>query len=180
MRYIAVLFLVLCAAGCEPREEKKPVVIKIGGIQVTADEFNEAYERSMFVPGESNLTKKEFLDTFVKRRLLLREAEKLNLHTDERFLKSVEYFWQQSLLKLVIDRQLKEISAKTDVTEKDVRDYYEANKANFGGKTYEEKRERIKFMLLREKQQKALEDWMDGLKNNTNVTVDAKAIGLES
>jgi len=179
MRYIAVLLLVLCASGCEPREQKKPVALRVGDISITADEFNEAYERSMFVPGESNLTKKEFLDMFVKRRLLLKEAEKANLHTDERFLKSVEYFWQQSLLKLVIDRQLKEISVKVDVTEKEVRDYYEVNKANFGGKTYEEKRERIKFMLLREKQQKALEDWMTGLKNNVKITADNKALGLE-
>ena len=60
-----------------------------------------------------------------------------------------------------------------------MRDYYEANKANFGGKTYEEKRERIKFMLLREKQQKALEDWMNGLKKDAKITVDNKALGLE-
>lgn len=180
MRFYIFLFLITVSflTGCEPKEEKKPVAISIGDIEISADEFNEAYAKSYLVPSESPLTKEEYLDTFIKRRILLREAERHGLDRDEAFLKSVETFWQQSLLALVIKRQLREMSVTVDVAEEEIKKYYEEHKESFEGKTYEQKRERIKYKLMRDKQQRTLEAWINKLRNNADIKVDKKLLEM--
>lgn len=178
MRFLLFLSLVFLVA-CEPRIEKSPVAVKIDNIKITVEEFNEAYSHAYFAKSDGQMSKEEFLDTLITRRLMLKEAEDYGLDRDEQFLKSIEFFWQQSLLKLVIERKLKDLSVTTQIEETVVREYYETNKANFAGKTYEEKRERIKYMLMREKQQALLQEWMDNLQNSARVDINKDLLGLK-
>ena len=178
-KFLLVLFCVSFLAGCEPKEEKDPVAIKVNGIEIGVKEFNEAYSTSMFTTTDGPLSKEEFVETLIKRRLLLAEAEINGLDKEERFLKSVEFFWQQSLLKLVIDRQLRQLSVTVDITDQETEKYYNDHKEDFGDKTYQQKKERIRFMLAREKQQEALEKWMEDLRKNAKVKINKKRLGIK-
>lgn len=178
MRYFLVLVMLFLSA-CEPREAKSPVALRINEIEITVDEFNDAYANAYFAKADDPVSKEEFLETLITRRLMLKEAEYYGLDRDEKFLKSVEFFWQQSLLKLVIERKLQDLSVTTKVAEKEIRAYYEANKESYGDKTYEQKRERIKYMLMREKQQELLQQWMDNLSKTANVKIDKKLLDIK-
>lgn len=177
MRVLCLIALIFLAA-CEPRVEKSPVAVKINDIEITVDEFNDAYSHAYFTKTEGPMTKEEFLDTLITRRLMLKEAEYYGLDRDEKFLKSIEFFWQQSLLKLVIEKKVKDFSVTTKIEEKTIREYYEKNKDKYPNKSYEEKRERIKYMLMREKQQELLQEWMDSLKDNAKVKIDKKLLSF--
>lgn len=178
MRYFLIIFLLFLSA-CEPREERSPVAVRINEIEITVDEFNDAYANAYFAKSDGPMSKEEFLDTLITRRLMLKEAEYYGLDKDEKFLKSVEFFWQQSLLKLVIEKKLQDLSVTTSIEESEIREYYEANKESFGSKTYEQKRERIKYMLMREKQQKLLQEWMDNLSKTAELKINKKLLDIK-
>ena len=128
MSQFVLLLCLIIFSGCEPKQEKDPTAITVNGIEIGINEFNEAYNSSLYTGSDAMVPKEEYLETLIQRRLLLAEAEKYGLDKEEKFLKSVEFFWQQSLLKLVIERQLRHISATIKVEEPEIKKYYEDNK----------------------------------------------------
>jgi len=115
----------------------------------------------------------------IQRRLLLREAGDNGLDRDPRFLQSVELFWQQSLLKLMLDRKMREIAVTTEVGEPEIREYFEAHKDDYPDKTVDQMRDRIRFLLSRMKQQQALEAWLQELRNRARVEVREDILQLD-
>ena len=67
--------LLLIGCGCAKKER---AAIKIGDIDVTAEEFQSAFKSTM-PEAEGDAQRKGFLDTFISRKLILREAERLGL-----------------------------------------------------------------------------------------------------
>ena len=179
MKYLVLLICLVVLAGCEPKPEKDPVALQINNIKIGIKEFNEAYNSSLFTTADGPQTKEEFVETLIKRRLLLSEASKYGLDKDERFLKSVEMFWQQSLLKLIIDRQLRELSVTVDMDEEEVKEYYDKHKESFGDATFEQKKDRVRYMLMRQRQQLALEVWMKDLRKKAKIKIHKKRLEIK-
>jgi hypothetical protein len=71
---------------------------------------------------------KGFLESMVTRELLIQEAVKLGINKEEAFRKSVENFYEQSLVKILIDRKFQSISPK--ITDEMIERY-----TTFSGKT---------------------------------------------
>lgn len=53
---------------------------------------------------------KSFLDSVITRELLIQEAIKQGIHKEEAFRKSVEIFYEQSLVKILVDRRFELLS----------------------------------------------------------------------
>jgi hypothetical protein len=179
--FIGLLCLAVSCAGCYdvPDEESSPVAVTIDGMTVTVDEFNNAYAQAQLAGGHVPACRREFLDQLVQRRLLLREAGDNGLDRDPRFLQSVELFWQQSLLKLMLDRKMREISVTTEVDEQEIREYFEQHKEEYPDKTVDQMRDRIRFLLSRLKQQQVLEAWLQELRNRARVEVREDLLQLD-
>lgn len=176
-KLIALALLVLLVSGCVWFGEKEKTAVKIGKVKISPEEFQLAFELSNFAKEGK---KREFLEIFISRKLILLEAEKLGLDKDREFLRDVQDFWEQSLLKLVLAKKIKELAMDVGVSEKEVKSYYEGNKeAKFADKEFEQVYEQIKWMLLRDKQQDAIGNWVDSLKNDAEVVIDYKLLGLE-
>ncbi len=178
MRKFLILMLVIFSFwGCGQRDKEK-TAIKIGRIDVTAQEFEEAFNSSSAAQ-ENPSARKEFLDTFISRKLILKEAEREGLDKDPEFLKDVQLFWEQSLLKLMLSRKMKELSMDIKVGEDEIRDYYSMHKdEEFSGKSLSEVHDKIKWLLFHQKQKQALQDWIDSLKKKTRIDVDYKALNI--
>ena len=179
--FVGLMCAVLACAGCYdvPDEEPSPVAVTIDAMTVTVDEFNSAYAQAQLAGGHTPSTRREFLDQLIQRRLLLREAGDNGLDRDPRFLQSVELFWQQSLLKLMLDRKMREIAVTTEVGEPEIREYFEAHKDDYPDKTVDQMRDRIRFLLSRMKQQQALEAWLQELRNRARVEVREDILQLD-
>lgn len=177
MRYLILVFLICFLAGCLENDRPKPV-ITIGTIQVSAKEFEEAYQASYFSQAKEN-GRKTFLDVFIARKLMLREAERMRLDKDPEFVKDIQLFWEQSLLKRLLVEKGKEASFKIEIGDREAEDFYNAYKdTEFSGRSFAQTKDQIKALLVRQQQQKMINDWVNQMRRQTNVTVDYQTLQI--
>jgi hypothetical protein len=171
--------LVVILNGCADTTNT-PVAIRIDDFKVTAPEFEEAYRDSSFAREDSVVSRSQFLDNFLARKLILKEAHAQGLDRDAQFLKDVEFFWQQSLIKLMLDKKIKELALETQITDEEVRAYYEAHKdGDFKEKPLSSVYAQVKWLLLKSKQQKAIDTWISSLKDNAKIEIDYEALKIK-
>ena len=178
VKIIVLVCMVLITVGCAKKTSEESA-ITIGKIKVTKTEFENAFERFNFDKQASIETRKAFLDNYIDRKLLLKEAEDLGLDKNEEFLQDVEDFWQQALLKLTLDKKTKELFLSIKVSDQEISGLYKAHKDDFPGKDLANVYSEIKLILLKEKQKKALSDWLSTLRQKTDIKINYKLLGLE-
>ena len=96
---VIVLFMVI--GGCA-KKEQSPIQIVL--IQISSEEFEKDFLSSRFAQG-GDKGRKDFLDNFISRKTMLLEAEKMGLDKDPEFLQDIQMFWEQNLLKLILDKK---------------------------------------------------------------------------
>lgn len=172
-----ILLLISVASGCT---KKEATAIKIGAIEVTAKEFEQAFGMSRYVSSDPN-AKKIFLDIFIVRKLMLREAENLGLDKDPSFLQSIQLFWEQSLLKFVLAHRANEIGMHAKVADVEIKEFYANNKEKHFANTKDvsEVYGHIRWILLNEKNRRLMQRWVEGLRKKTVISVDTKQLGIE-
>lgn len=130
-RILSILLVLFIFSGCGKVNQSSPVAIEIDAIKITVNEFEEAFKNSFYAKEDTSSSRKEFLDNFIARKLILKEAESQGLDKDPMFLQGVELFWEQSLLKTILDRKIKELSLNVKIDEREIRKYYRAHKADY-------------------------------------------------
>ncbi|MFC1808314.1 hypothetical protein ACFL0T_08150 [Candidatus Omnitrophota bacterium] len=186
MRYITFIFIcsVFCLAdsGCARKESPEKIAIQINTYSLGVDEFNKLFSE-LGVAQDTPQARDAFLENLINRKLLLQEAQREGLDRKQNFLADIENFWEQSLLKIVIDNKTKEISSKIQVRPEEIRDHCERwirenpDKAHM--KSYDNIYKDINIKLSREKQVQAINAWIDEIRANSNIEIDKKAIGIE-
>ena len=179
--FISFVFISqILLAGCgNDVPEGKPAIV-INDYEMTSDQFEEKFTEVNIYSYRPE-AKKVFLDTLIDQKILLQEAQRQGLDKQSEFLRSIEKFWEQSLLKIVIDEKSSEISKKVTVTETEVLSGYKiwAKNNPTDTRTYEQMKSVIRKHLIKEKQAGLFNAWIDGLKNRSNVIVDKKALGIK-
>ena len=181
LKYIILLTL-LCfvCSGCAEKMPSEKIAITINNYSISAAEFNKLFSE-VKISEDTPKAREAFLENLINRKLMLQEAQRQQLDRKGYFLKAIERFWEQSLLSIVIDKKIKEISKGITVSEEEIQNYYNAwIKANPDEqKTLDELSETIKWQILRQKQAVVLNSWVKTLKDKANVKIDKKAIGIE-
>ena len=176
MRYefwMIILCMTFIASGCA---RKEPPAIRINDIEISKDEFFQAYQTSPFYQKE-NADPQLFLDQYISRKIILREAERLGLDRDTQFLADVQQYWEQGLLKLILARKNDELSAVSEVRDQEIADYYHQNSETlFAEKSFDESRRPIQEFLGREKQKQALQAWVEELNKKAEISVDNRQL----
>ena len=175
--FIFSLF-VLFFVGCSKAPQKEQVALRIGDIEVTAREFDMAFEAAgTSVYGAAG--KQRFLETFINRKLILKEAEKMGLHKDPDFLGNVQQFWSQSLLSLMLTRKSQQIATSLNIGDDVITEYYEKNKEKlYADKDLPSVYKQIKYMLLRQMQGQAIQEWVDSLEKNVVIDKNEELLGI--
>jgi len=176
LRLVFFTIIILLSAACEKQEEP---VISFDGIKITKSEFEKEFKKLNSSKPDTKEARKEFIDNIVNRKLILKEAETKNLDKDPAFLDEVQDFWEQSLLKIVIDRKAKELFMNIKISENEINDFYNANKEKFENKPLSDVYGEVRLILFKKKQQDAVTEWIDSLKKEANVKVNYKLLGLE-
>ncbi|MBM4136999.1 MAG: peptidylprolyl isomerase [Nitrospira sp.] len=128
---IVVLTIFLMFACAKKETPKGTYLAKVGSGTITQADFERemkslpVFAQKMF---EGTEGKERFLDELVKKEVLYQEAVKKNLNKDAEYLKKVEDFKKITLVSLLLE---KEIEDKAKVTDQEVKDYYDKNKADF-------------------------------------------------
>ncbi len=120
--YIGMLFLLFSGVFFYTHSPKKPppegdIALRINDRLITRDEYEELRKRRY----TGGLTEKELLNSVIEKELLIQEAKRLGIDREEPFRRSIQNFYEQSLIKILLERKFSGIV--TDVTDDEVRAY---------------------------------------------------------
>jgi peptidyl-prolyl cis-trans isomerase C len=119
---ISILFLF---PGCSKQSEKKEVVAYVGPYETTVEDFNAYREKAISISLPLTLQQKtKLLDNLIDRQLLIQEAVKEGLDKKEDFMKEIEDYWHQSLIKRIVDKKSKEIVSNVKIYRREMEAYY--------------------------------------------------------
>ena len=183
MKKFFVLMLVLgfVITGCAKKEEQKgQYLVKINGVTITKEDLKKEVEalppfaQKMF-EGEEGIAR--LIDELIKKELLYQEAKKKGLDRDAAYLKKVADSQKLILISALLE---KEIEDKAKLSDKDVRDFYEKNKADFmvQGKAieFEKIRDMLAQRLTAQKQKEVFDGYVENLKKSYKIDVNKDAI----
>jgi len=126
---LLVAVALFCACTKQGEQKSSAYIAKVGSEVITQEDVNRELKglppqiQGMFSGPEGA---EKFADELVKREMLSQEAKKKGFDNDAEYKKKVEEFKKLTLISLLLQ---KEIEEKSKVTDKDVKDYYEAHKA---------------------------------------------------
>ncbi|MCL5023250.1 MAG: hypothetical protein M1497_07770 [Nitrospirae bacterium] len=128
MRYIyTVIGIILISAGLagvtflKVQPSRGREAVRVNDHVVTMDEFRKAYaERSSAAPGP--VDKKQFLDDLITKEVLIQEAKRRGLDLEEPFRRSIQNYYEQTLLKNLAQREMSGITVS--VGDDEIEEYY--------------------------------------------------------
>ena len=147
-KYLYISFVILLAAGCCRQPAQKDVLAKVNNYEITKEEFSEEFKDYTRGHADTPEARREFLDNLINRKLILQDAEKKSLDKDANFLKAIQHFWEQSLLKLAVEKKVNEIAASSGTGTR----------------------------MTKEAEARALNDWMEGLKKKADIKINHKLL----
>ena len=114
------------------------------------------------------------MERLIRKELLIQEAKRLELDRKENFIKTIERYWESTLIRDLIDLKGKEIIAKTSVSEEEIMQRYEEMKdSNVNIPSLEKAGEMIRNDLLEAKKSKMLKEWIDSLRKKATIEIDS-------
>ncbi len=179
--FVVMLVLGFAITGCAKKEEQKgQYLVKVNGVTITKEDLKKEVEalppfaQKMF-EGEEGIAR--LIDELIKKELLYQEAKKKGLDRDATYLKKVADSQKLILISALLE---KEIEDKARLSDKDIRDFYEKNKADFmvQGKTieFEKIRDMLAQRLTAQKQKEVFDGYVESLKKAYKIDVNKEAI----
>lgn len=102
------------------------ILAEVNNYWMTVEEFKEEVGNLSATEMKKLATyrgKKEFLDTIIKREVLLQEAQRQGLDKDKDFMKTIEKYWEQALLQTLLKKKSREIVETVRVSKQETEDY---------------------------------------------------------
>lgn len=169
MKRYSLLLVIFFIFGCAPKDNQN-IALKINNYKMTQEEFEGEFRDSPYAKLDTPESRKEFLNNLINRKLLLQEAEAEGLDKQKNFLRSIEKFWEQSLLKIILDSKTREIAASVQISDQEIETKYkDMVRKGETTKNYQEIYRDIKWQLTRAKQSQVLNDWIDNLKKKSYI-----------
>jgi hypothetical protein len=159
-------FVLLSSCGGKPGDEGKPIA-KVNDFVISEDSCRREMAASAYfqpIPGLSYADKKRFVDTQIRKELLIQEATKSGLDKGEAFRQTIERYWEQTLISSLVEQKSKDLEKDILVTQEEIEGRYRALvQAKPDLEPLEELAPEIGKEIREQKKTKALESWMDGL-----------------
>jgi len=182
---ILLLFITACFAisACSPDStinKDDILVAQINDYKLTKENFNAQLTREMEYNNDFKITanaKKEFLDTIIKKELLIQEAKNQGLDKKAAFMYAIERYWKATLIKHLMEIKNKETLKNVIVSDKEIKARYNILKLKNSTIPPLEKIEKeLAKELLEEKRTKTLEDWITKLHDKAKIKINTDFI----
>jgi len=162
-----------------PKQED--YLVKINNYTITMQEFNDEFKSSAYAKNNTSESRREFLNMLIRRKLVLQDAQARGLDKDKEFLKSIERFWEQSLLKRVMEKNSQDIIGPISVPDSAIEAVY--NKLKSEGKAdkpYDQMYSQIKWSLTQLQESLAVNKWLISLYKKANIKINEAYISKKS
>lgn len=105
----------LLCLGCSAKPAST-IVAKVNDYEVTQEEFKRELDLAERIHGEypaetRRQMKAAVLDNIITRQVLLEEAQKQGFDKDPAFMREVESYWRQALIKAIVKKTTAELNA---------------------------------------------------------------------
>lgn len=172
-----IMTVLFCADGCAKKPETGgDVIATIGKYKLTADDMREEAKYSAvsrYPSSDAQKAKLELLGQIMTKKALLQEAQRQNFDKDRAFMKMIERYWEQALLRMLMNKKVAEISRGITVSEAEVQRAYEDMSASSSKKLkpFPAMAADIKDRIRNRKIRDELDAWLAQLKTKTGVVV---------
>lgn len=170
---IFALLVSLGILGCSGSQKETYVLAKVNSYEIGSKEFNELFKESPYVKTDTTESKMAFLSQLIDKKLILQDAQRNGLDKDPDFLRAIERFWEQSLLKLALEKKSKEIAGLPKVTDKSIEEAYQKMvKEGKTSKPYAAMYQQIKWEVTKLKESQAFNDWLEALRRGSEISIN--------
>lgn len=187
MRVLFVVFLltsIFISAGCgktrQTSGEDAQVVAKINDYELTVmDVKNEADFKiaDRYLKEDPVRARKMLLENIIMAKILLQEAQKSSFDKDEVFMKEIELYWEQALLKLLIKKKTEELSRRIVIRDAEIQEEYDRLVAEEGeNRPFSEVQPEITREIYNKKMQENFNGWLKDLRNQSSVEVNEEVL----
>ncbi|MCX7965935.1 MAG: peptidyl-prolyl cis-trans isomerase [Syntrophorhabdaceae bacterium] len=129
-KFIIFMFISFIMFGCAKTDNSK-VLATIDDEKITINEFNKELDKipiNMKMMVATQTGKKNYLEKIIMKKLLLKEAKKENIEKEADFQERLKEIKEQLLIESLLK---KKINVDAQITEADLKEYYEKNKESF-------------------------------------------------
>jgi peptidyl-prolyl cis-trans isomerase C len=163
-----------CSSGKNNAENK--IVAQINNYKMTAGDLkyefrNAPHDEITGIKTESE--RKQYLEGIIEKEILLQEAQRQGIDREKDFMKSIENYWEQALLKILLNRKSKEISGLTHVYDNDIEAYY---KDSGEDAPFAKVKNEIMGIIKQKKETEAMNEWISELKKSSYIKVDENTL----
>jgi hypothetical protein len=115
--FIFIILVEACFAYWSITAKELPrskVVARINNYYLTVDDFKDKSTllKLNYMAGDTDKIKNDLLEEMIMKNILIQEAQTQNFDKDEAFMKEIERYWEQALLKLLMKRKIEEFATK--------------------------------------------------------------------
>jgi len=163
---MALTLITMLSIGCAKKPDKSQVVAEINNYLVTTDDLRDEAKLSIY-----SAPKEQILQNIIYKELLLQEAQRMNLDKNKDFMKEIENYWKQALIKRLINIKGNEFLVFSQVSNEEIKAEYERlSKENNGKiKSFKDMSGEIREMLRVRKAQVSLDNWIASLRKNAEI-----------
>ncbi|MDP2922088.1 MAG: SurA N-terminal domain-containing protein [Candidatus Omnitrophota bacterium] len=178
MRLLCIGLCVLLFSGCSSgKGQNEKVVAQVNKYKMTIGDLvyefkNAPYDETALLKTEKG--RREYLDGIIEKEVLLQEAQRLGIDRERDFMKSIENYWEQALLRILLERKSKEISGLIHVYDNEIEKYYKDSGEN---QPFSRVKNEIRDTIKQKKETEAMDAWMSDLKKRSYIKIDNKAAG---
>lgn len=129
---LVIMSFFLLSSCAKDNNAKNSYVAKIDNVKITLEDVQAEMAAlppmaKDFFQGTEGASR--FVDEIVKKELLYLETKKRGLDKDKDFIRKVEEFKKITLINQILEKEIE--AAGKEITDKEIRDYYEQNKDEF-------------------------------------------------
>ena len=170
---ILPIYLLSCSPGQKADEDE--MVAMVNDCPLTLGECQCQMAAVVNLNEDYKLTKeakKAFLEELVRKELLIQEAKRLQVDRKEKFIRTIERYWESTLIRNLMEIKGEELTKRILVSQEEIEASYNAMKRP-GEKLppLENLREDIIQRIGEEKKTRMLSEWMDDLRKAAKVEI---------
>lgn len=126
--YIFFILFLLPIAACEKNKPQGENIASVNGAPISAAEFQKEVSLCSKRDPAFKITPQmleEQLNTVIDKKLLIQEAMKKGLAEDPQFAETIKTFWEQTLIRELVELKAKEWADRLFVTEDEIERHYQ-------------------------------------------------------
>ena len=171
--FIGILLASVALAGCSAGGGgDSRVVAQVNDYKMTVEDLKYELENVPYDDIRLLETEKgrlDYINRLLEKEILLQEAQKKGLDREKEFMRSIENYWEQALLRLLLQKKSNEISGLIHVYDNEIDEYYRETGEDLS-------RSDISRIIRQKKETEAMNVWVQELKKHSRVKINEKVL----